>query len=242
VQTPQVAAPEQSVAVRTLHVLDAEEAERVQQSVHCPKERGTVGLAACASCPFHHGVRLEDTERASYVRCGFDGPHLPKRPAAQGVATPAVDELMTRSPVCVREDVSSDVLTTIFVERGISGAPVVDADGHLLGMVTITDLVKDRYDQFEDADSFAGAVVDGKLWGLHVSSGAGSARRTAGELMTPGAVVITEGRPASEAAALMARHRVKRLPVVDDADRVVGVLSSLDLMRWMGRQAGFRVD
>jgi CBS domain-containing protein len=224
--------------MRRVHVVDAQERERVLDSLHCPMSGGSLSRADCERCLYHRGVGSLDA-RSSHVCCAYV---LPDGEAPDGgVLGPPVDSLMTRSPVCVREDVGIDVLTALFVERGISGAPVVNEEGRPVGVVTITDLVKDRYEQLEAADTFTGALIGGRLLGLSVPEEARGSR-TAGELMTAHILVIPEGRPVAEAAALMARHRIKRLPVVDAELRIIGILSSLDVMRWLGQQAGYAVD
>ncbi len=229
---------ERQIAVRVTHIVDADERETVRQSVHCPKEAGTLELDACQRCPFHKGAQLGDDERGARVRCAFAAAEASE---TFGVAGPPVEQVMTRTPICVRQDVPTEVLLSLFVERGISGAPVVNERGCAIGMVTLTDLAKERYEQMESADGFAGAILGGKRLGLRLVPEA-LPRRTAQELMTAHLVVIPEGRPVAEAAALMARHRIKRVPVVDAQERITGILSSLDIMRWAGALAGFAVD
>ncbi len=220
---------ERQIGVRTVHIVAKDEQERVQQSVACPKAGGTVALAECTKCELHRGARLQDNERRSHITCAFESP-LPKEPAV-----PSVADVMTRTPVCVREDVGLPLLIALFVERGISGTPVVDAEARPLGVVTISDLVKYRYDQLEATDGFTGSTMLG-----FTRPGDGKVP-TAGQLMSPAAVTLREDGSVVEAAALMARRRIKRLPVVDASSRVVGILSSLDVMRWLGKQAGYPV-
>jgi len=126
-----------------------------------------------------------------------------------------VSAVMSRDVVCVREGVSLYVLTALFLERGISGAPVVDAEGFPLGVVSKTDLVRNTY--------------EGGL-GTMVS-----------DIMTPLTFKLREHAALSQAAALMAYEGVHRVPVVSDEGRVVGILSSIDVMRWLALDGGYLV-
>ena len=64
---------------------------------------------------------------------------------------------------------------------------------------------------------------------------------TAGEIMTPLAVTVSETATIAEASALMALEGVHRLPVVNNAmsGRVVGVVSALDVLGWLARRSGY---
>ena len=58
------------------------------------------------------------------------------------------------------------------------------------------------------------------------------------DAMTHAVLSVTESAPVSEAAALMTAHGVHQLPVVDGRGRVVGLVGSLDLLRWLVQQDG----
>src|SRR4029079_18434500 len=66
------------------------------------------------------------------------------RPARQSIAdrTP-VSAIMTTDVICVQPDVSIESVTRLLLERGISGVPVVDADGVPVGLVSKTDLLRE---------------------------------------------------------------------------------------------------
>jgi CBS domain-containing protein len=59
--------------------------------------------------------------------------------------------------------------------------------------------------------------------------------------MTRPAISLEATAPLTRAAALMAFEGVSRLPIVDGRQHVVGMLSALDLLRWLGRQDGYTI-
>lgn len=124
----------------------------------------------------------------------------------------------TVSPGTPLRDVAS--LLTV---REISGVPVVDESGRVLGVVSESDLLR---------------VADGQERAhrrFHVRRQFG--RRTAGAEMTAPAITITADRLVAEAAALMLDRRINRLPVVEGA-RLVGIVTRADLVRAFIRDDG----
>ncbi len=139
-----------------------------------------------------------------------------------------VRDVMAPSVVTVDRDTPLKDVAGLLVDRRISGVPVVDADGTVLGVVSEADLLVKE--QGPDAirhrrlarffgDSSESRTQLAKLLAV-----------TAGEAMTAPAVTIGSGRPISEAAACMTSRKVNRLPVVDDG-RLVGIVTRADLVR-----------
>jgi CBS domain-containing protein len=139
-----------------------------------------------------------------------------------------VRDVMSRSVVTVQRSTPLKDVAQALIDNNISGLPVIDADGAVLGVVSEADLlVKDggpdairhrRLARFrgESTESRAQVVKLGAI--------------TAADAMTAPALTITSGRPLHEAAAIMTARRVNRLPVVDDG-RLVGIISRADLVR-----------
>jgi CBS domain-containing protein len=124
---------------------------------------------------------------------------------------PLVGQLMTPDPIVIRDGDSLDDAVRLLEENEISGVPVVDEDGLLVGVLSQTDIVRAR-------------AVD-HLWsrwpGLRVR-----------HLMHSPALTADQSMTMEEAAQLMERAHVHRLIVVDeDQLKPVGVISTTDLVR-----------
>jgi len=122
----------------------------------------------------------------------------------------AVADVMTMDPVTIRADESLEAAEHLMVSYGIRGLPVVDADGHLIGVVSQTDLL------FEGEPSVS-QLVRGRASTLRV-----------GELMSSPPVTVLLSATLTEAARLMRDARVHRLVIVDEHATPIGVLSATD--------------
>lgn len=136
-----------------------------------------------------------------------------------------VDDVMTRSVVSVDAGASyRDVVDLLIGNRFISAVPVVDALGHVTGLVSESDLLrKIEYAGDDEPRLFEGRRRRGERRKA-------SARTVVG-LMSEPAVVVPTGTSIAAAARLMDREGVKRLPVVDDLGRLVGIVSRGDLLK-----------
>jgi CBS domain-containing protein len=125
-----------------------------------------------------------------------------------------VGDLMAIDPVVVSADASLAEAARLMERHHISGLPVVDGAGSLVGVVSQTDLLRARATEY--------------LWanwaGLRVK-----------HLMTTPAITVHRSTPLALAARRMERHHVHRLVVVADADDglPIGILSTSDLVRAM---------
>ena len=141
-----------------------------------------------------------------------------------------VSELMNRDVVTVDEGTSLKEVADVLTERRISGVPVVDADGRLLGVVSEADIVLGEQGPLRARGRLLGWILDGGL-----ADSDRLAAQSAGEAMTKPAVTITTGADVSFAARRMIDAGVKRLPVVDNDERVIGIVTRSDLVRAFAR-------
>ncbi|MGW3192715.1 CBS domain-containing protein [Streptomyces ardesiacus] len=117
-----------------------------------------------------------------------------------------------------------DIVRTMGTQR-ISALPVVDPAHHVIGVVSEADVL--RKEEFRDSDGdrqrdFRSRYAEGRAKARAV---------TAEDLMTTPAVTVHPEAPLARAARLMARRRVKRLPVVDHDGVLQGIVSRADLLR-----------
>ncbi|GGL16520.1 CBS domain-containing protein [Streptomyces flaveus] len=135
-----------------------------------------------------------------------------------------VSELMTTDVVDVRQDATFTEIAKLLAEHGITAVPVVDDTDRPLGVVSEADLLRKEASRLDPA---------GLLPSLHPESAERTKAdaTTAEGLMTSPAVVARPEWTVVEAAQAMERSQVKRLPVVDESGRLIGVVSRADLLR-----------
>ena len=129
-----------------------------------------------------------------------------------------VGDLMAVDPIVIGANMPLDEAADLLDRHGISGAPVVDAAGSLVGVLSQTDLIRARSTEY--------------LW----ANWPGLAVR---HLMTTPAVTVERSTPIVIAAARMERHRIHRLVVVADDDKTlpIGVLSTTDVVHAIAEHA-----
>jgi CBS domain-containing protein len=133
-----------------------------------------------------------------------------------------VGDVMTTSVLAVTPDTDFRHIAAIFREYRVSACPVVSHTGQVLGVVSEADLLQ------KAADTEVPAGLIRLEWKLSQQSKATAV--TADELMTSPAVTIHADAPVAVAAKAMQDRGLKRLPVVDDADKLVGIVSRVDVL------------
>ncbi len=135
-----------------------------------------------------------------------------------------VAELMTRDVVRARRDLPFKEIVRLLTENDVTAVPVVDDRGRPLGVVSEADLLRKTADQADPSGRTP--VPHLEAWERAKAEGA-----RAEELMSAPAVCARPEWNVVEAARLMETHHVKRLPVVDETDRLLGIVSRGDLLR-----------
>lgn len=133
-----------------------------------------------------------------------------------------VKEVMTTSVIAVRRGASFKEMAARLREHRVSAFPVLDDDGRVIGVVSEADLLTKEALEFDPHGKVSSM--------LHHREQAKAAGVTAEDLMTKPPVTIGPHEFVSHAARLMYARRVKRLPVVDDDGRLVGIVSRADVL------------
>jgi CBS domain-containing protein len=144
-------------------------------------------------------------------------------------------DIMTRDVVTARPDDSVAKVAKLLTDREISAVPVCDEQGRVLGMLSEGDLMR----------PFGKENALRRAWWLNIlAEGTDLApsfvdyirvdSRRARDLMVTPVVTAPEDTNVSEIADLMARHRIKRVPIVREG-RLVGVVSRADVVRALAR-------
>lgn len=219
-----------------LHAKRERTEEGIDLRLECPKVGTTVSISVCDRCPSALALATDERGAALFVRCGLSAPtprpdravgpvleeeeltESPPRNGRDPMATP-ITAIMRRTVAVAEGSLPADELAESLVEEGIGGAPVVDEEGRLRGIVSKTDLL--RFWRELATPQHEGRVL------------------TAEDVMMPAVYTLHPDSTIAEAAALMAYEGVHRLPIIDDEGRVIGLVSTLDITRWVAQSAGF---
>lgn len=192
--------------------------------VACPQRIDPVSIRQCAACDLCEGL---DLNGAVGVRCAVEpsgGEDTGAPPAHARITT-----LMTADVVTVQHDASIENVQWLLVERGIGAVPVIGNDGQPCGILAKTDLLRARD---EPAVSARPVHEDG-------APDPAASGLCASDLMTPVIHCVTEYATIAATAALMAREHVHHALVVTDAGAMRGIVSSLDIARWVAARERF---
>ena len=139
---------------------------------------------------------------------------------------PTAGALMTRDPVRVEASTTASELATVFDENEISGAPVVDQLDHVIGVVSRTDLLH-RCVEAARPGSFLSSITDvGCVCELEAK-----ALGVVEDFMNPDPVTAVTSEPIGVVAQRMTQERVHRVIIVDDDSHVLGIVTTLDMLR-----------
>jgi len=206
---------EARLPVRVRRTIDGNGEISAAMLVYCESRRRSIPLDDCSECDQCEMVHIDPLEEDSWVTCTRGGAFPSPSALAEldGDQVP-VASVMSRRAVCVAPETRTSLVRELLLERGMTGAPVVDSLGTVVGFVSRADLLRNRW----PAPSL-----------------------TASQIMTPLAVTVSETASVAEASAMMALEGVHRLPVVNSASsgKVVGVVSAVDILRWYAGRLGY---
>ncbi len=148
---------------------------------------------------------------------------------------------MTRNVITVSDDASLSELVDVLTDNMITGAPVVDENGKLVGVVSATDVA--RISTRRSASIRRDAPPDFYLHGweaieddVHSFSVEEESEQVVRDIMTPVIFSVPENATFAEMADTMVGGRVHRLIVTTDG-QVVGIVTTLDLLRGLRARA-----
>ncbi len=145
-------------------------------------------------------------------------------------------DVMMRPAVTLQMDASLSDAINLMLRHGVSGLPVVDGAGHLVGMLTEGDLLR-RVEVGTSEQHRSGWWNLLRGTGLSADEYVRTHSRQAGDLMTQDPATVTEDMPLEDVVDLMEKRRIKRLPVVR-GNEVIGIVSRSDLLRAVGAGLG----
>ena len=140
-----------------------------------------------------------------------------------------VQDVMSKNVVAVGPEDSLHDALALIVENRVSALPVVDGRERCIGMLSTSDLIDLTHD-LDDALHNLGRPGDNQRpWLFERLAEVLGSERVATQ-MTENVATIGPAMLLPEAAGLMLRNRVHRLPVVDESERLLGILSTTDIL------------
>ena len=145
-----------------------------------------------------------------------------------------VKDVMNPDIMTVADDMTTDELARYLTEREISGAPVVNSEGHLVGVVSMTDIGRHLAEPSEFSSSrrseFYRDTADDVMLEDFEQRLLEERAVAVRDVMTPVVHQVPASAPVADAARLMVEHHIHRL-VVTQAKEPVGIVTSMDLLR-----------
>lgn len=159
---------------------------------------------------------------------------------------PTAKDVMSRDPVVVRDDFTAAEVVELFRDHEISGAPVEDRQGRLVGVISLADIARagsedstiayDRSTPGYFLRDWEEEYNPEDLRRLHLE-GAGPRVR---DVMTPSLFTVGEDAPVADVARLMVTSHLHRVLVTREGEGphggVVGIISSLDLLELLAAE------
>jgi CBS domain-containing protein len=146
-------------------------------------------------------------------------------------------DLMTRDVAVVHPETSLLEAVKLMAQRRISGMPVVDDGGAIVGVMSEGDLVRWHEGYSERQAHWLDMLADGFELAPAFLEGIQEQRRKVKAVMSSGVATVTEETPAREVASLMYAKNIKRVPVVRDG-KLVGIVARSDLIRALSQKLG----
>ncbi|MCI0469601.1 MAG: CBS domain-containing protein [Nitrospirae bacterium] len=145
-------------------------------------------------------------------------------------------DILTKDVITVKPSATIDELARIFIEKNISGAPVVDDNENLIGIVTENDLISQNkrfhiptvmrlFDAFIPLESQS--KIESEIKKM--------AAATAGDICTRDVITVNEESTMEDIATIMSEKKVHLMPVVD-GKKIKGVIGKMDLIKAMAGQ------
>lgn len=140
-------------------------------------------------------------------------------------------ELMTKDVLAVSPDTPAREIARLLLDRSVSAAPVVDASGAVIGMVSEGDLIgRAEMDREARRDWWLALLAEGGTLNPDFLASLRNGAQTARDVMSAPVITVDEAAEAAEIARLLASYRIKRVPVLRDG-KLVGIVSRADLLR-----------
>jgi CBS domain-containing protein len=149
------------------------------------------------------------------------------------LAAQTAEDLMVPNPISIRAEAGVTEAMRLFTEKGITAAPVIDEAGHPIGVISRSDLLihqcehekhtRGGHPEYFFAPTFRSEQMPPEAMNASTA--------TVAEVMTPAIFAVSPDTPVSRVVSDMIGLHVHRLFVVDEDGVLVGVISTMDVLR-----------
>jgi CBS domain-containing protein len=142
-------------------------------------------------------------------------------------------DIMNRNVISVRSDMDLRDLAKLFLEKGITGAPVVDSEGELVGVISQTDLLYYNLTRGDELVADSAFYQSVQVEGGYLPRGFQVEDVNTGrveDVMTPVVHSVPETADVESVARMMTRKHIHRV-IVRHGRKVSGIISALDVLR-----------
>ena len=140
-------------------------------------------------------------------------------------------DIMTKAVITVNQQAAIAEIAKTLINNKVSGVPVVDDGNNLVGIVTEGDLLfKEMSPRLPESVNILGAIIFYSGVDRYAEDWKKIMAVQASEIMTEKVVTISENTEIEEISALMVKHGIKRIPVVD-GKKIVGIVSRADITK-----------
>lgn len=203
-------------------------------TVECPRRGGSVSVQECLLCPHFEALGLDHDGNVARMVCddGVLEAPPPEGERRRGYVLPVCDpqgpsvaghtrvgEVMTAEVMCVREEVPLSSAAAVLISHRIGAVPVVDGQGHPAGLLALEHVVR----------ALAARALQRRP----------GPEPTVAQVMRRSLASVPESAPLSQVAAVMAFERLHHVAVVSPTQQVVGIVSSLDVAKWLAQHDGY---
>jgi predicted transcriptional regulator len=150
-----------------------------------------------------------------------------------------VRDLMNPDIMTVADEMTTDELARYLIEREISGAPVVDSQGHLIGVVSMTDIGRNMAEPSAVESLRSSGFyrdIDADVMEDPAESHVEERAVTVRDVMTPVIHQVPVTASVAEAARVMVDQHIHRL-VVTQGKEPVGIITSMDVLKMVAEQS-----
>jgi CBS domain-containing protein len=146
-----------------------------------------------------------------------------------------VKEIMTKDVVTIEKETTIGELSSIMLKNRVSGLPVVDNEGMLIGMVTDADIIlRDNEPVFPiyfDPLIISYAYIEN--FEKYQKDFKDYLDTRVEEIMKRRVRTVKEDTTVEEAASIMVKERINRIPVIDNERKVLGIVARADILRFI---------